>query len=670
MAELSVSRKSIKELLSLSDTNSKGKMYIIPEYQRPYRWDKEKCETLWIDLTNFYEETKQNKDENREYFLGTIVTCLDSDNTKNIDVIDGQQRITTLFLLLRAFYTKLEEMKLKFPDDEDIIGLMSSIEPCIWNVNPMSKKVTDKGSIHIYSLVATDKDNDIFHGILKDGKVPESKQSNYAINYEFFIQKYNEYIQTAPKHWKELCLSIIERCIVLPIECEDLDSALTIFGTLNDRGLPLSDSDIFKAELYKQQTTQKEKDAFTKAWKELEETVEEGRFSLDALFRYYTHIIRGRKEDKSKEIGLRRFYAGSENKYKLFKEVGFFENLQGLAGFWKELGVRNEDFKEENSTYCNLEAKKYVHCLNCYPNDYWKYTTSVFYHVHKDDPEFKTNFSEFLKRLMSYLFVRFVESPTVNTIKDPTFAFCVEISKTGNVDFSYPIPKDFKQTLSLYNSSKISKPMILLEAYLYDEGQRLLPENFEIEHIFPQKWQDTNYNGWTQEEAKKHLNLFGNKVAIEKKLNIQAGNGYFGQKKPKYSTSTISEVRGLGQHERNDWTKDDIEKRDEVVLNTLETFFKDTIEKAQKQTVLCEIKEGREMVCIKRVDDGDSTVFVMDAMFEDAANASVQDVLNNSIPIREVHQTSPSMDVIVSYVPKEFMKKHIDEFQQLLLTAY
>ena len=211
MAELSVSRKSIKELLSLSDTNSKGKMYIIPEYQRPYRWDKEKCETLWIDLTNFYEETKQNKDENREYFLGTIVTCLDSVNAKNIDVIDGQQRITTLFLLLRAFYTKLEEMKAKFPDDEDIIGLMSSIEPCIWNVNPMSKKVTDKGSIHIHSLVATDKDNDIFHSILKDGKVPESKQSNYAINYEFFIQKYNEYIQTAPKHWKELCLSIIDR---------------------------------------------------------------------------------------------------------------------------------------------------------------------------------------------------------------------------------------------------------------------------------------------------------------------------------------------------------------------------------------------------------------------------------------------------------------------------
>ena len=212
--------------------------------------------------------------------------------------------------------------------------------------------------------------------------------------------------------------------------------------------------------------------------------------------------------------------------------------------------------------------------------------------------------------------------------------------------------------------------MILLEAYLFDKNQSLLPENFEIEHIFPQKWQDTNYNGWTQEEAKKHLNLFGNKVAIEKKLNILAGNGYFGQKKPKYCTSSISEVRGLGQHERNDWTKDDIEKRDETVLNTLETFFKNTIEKAQKQEVLCEIKEGREMVCIKKVDDGDYTVFVMDAVVEDAANASVQDVLNNSIPLREVHQTSTSMDVIVSYVPKEFMKKHIDEFQQLLLTAY
>ena len=53
-----------------------------------------------------------------------------------------------------------------------------------------------------------------------------------------------------PLQWKNLCLTILRKCILLPIECEDLDMALTIFSTLNDRGLPLADSDIFKAQIY------------------------------------------------------------------------------------------------------------------------------------------------------------------------------------------------------------------------------------------------------------------------------------------------------------------------------------------------------------------------------------------------------------------------------------
>ena len=58
MSELNVSRKSIEEILSLNASGQSGKSYIIPEYQRPYKWDIEKCETLWIDITNFYDETK------------------------------------------------------------------------------------------------------------------------------------------------------------------------------------------------------------------------------------------------------------------------------------------------------------------------------------------------------------------------------------------------------------------------------------------------------------------------------------------------------------------------------------------------------------------------------------------------------------------------------------
>lgn len=576
MAELSVSRKSIEEILSLTGAGMKGKIYTIPEYQRPYRWDIDECETLWNDLTNFYDGLKQYDDNAQEYFLGSIVTCTDAEDKRHIDVIDGQQRLTTLFLMLRAFYTKLEALRERNPTDKNIIGLMQTIEPCIWNVNEMSKEVDDKTSIHIKSLVVSDKDNDTFHRIIGTGAIPTNDQSNYARNYAFFIKQYDYYINEHPMDWMKLCLVVIKRCIMLPIECTSMESALTIFGTLNNRGMPLADSDIFKAELYKLQPTTEAKNMFADEWKDLDETTESSGLKTDDIFRYYSHVIRGATENKGKEIGLRRFYAGKGNRYDAFKENGFFKNIIDLADFWEDLNTINDRFKESTSTYCNTEAKKWLHCLNCYPNEYWKYPTSVFFNTHKNDFS-KEQFADFLKRLMSYLFVVFVESPTVNTIKDPIFSFCIEISKTGNVNLSHDLPNDFAKRLGYFSKSKIAKPMLLLEAYLFKKDQKLISENFQIEHIFPQKWQNTNYNGWTIDEARSHLEMFGNKVVFEKKLNIIAGNGYFGKKKIVYERSTILEAKELAFHKGNDWTKEDIENRNEAVTERLENFFKSNL---------------------------------------------------------------------------------------------
>ena len=127
MAELHVSKKTIGKLLS----EMQGKRFIIPDFQRPYKWEKEKCETLWIDIINFFE----NDPEDTDYFLGTIVTS--ENEEKNPEVIDGQQRLTSFFLLLRAFYKKLESMK----EDDDVLGLKMQVGPCLWDVHSISKKV-------------------------------------------------------------------------------------------------------------------------------------------------------------------------------------------------------------------------------------------------------------------------------------------------------------------------------------------------------------------------------------------------------------------------------------------------------------------------------------------------------------------------------------------------
>jgi uncharacterized protein with ParB-like and HNH nuclease domain len=559
MAELNVTKKSISSLFS----EMQGTKFIIPDYQRPYKWDLEKCEILWQDLTGFFEERTGNE----EYYLGTVVTC--KNDVSEIEVIDGQQRITSLLLLLRAFYAKLENSAIK--DDDNITGLKNQIAPCIWDVNPISGKVSDTSLIHIESRVATESDKEIFHTIIKSGKSKQNATDLYSKNYDYFFSKCEEYAMNNPIHWQAFCVCILKNCIILPIDCEKLDTALTIFSTLNDRGMPLSDSDIFKAQIYRTKNTEEEKSEFTNSWRELTETVDDAGMTLDALFRNYSHVIRGRSRDKAKEIALRKFYAGVDNKFEKLKQPNLMKELQELAEFW--LTVQQGKSTFQGREFISQQSFKYLHCLNHYPNEYWKYVTSAYFFKNKDSDSFYTSFSEYLATLISFLFAEFVQKPTVNKIKDSCYQFCIDIFEGKPLTIITSITPDFSTTLAQSVNYKIARAIILLHAYLNPNQIELIESNFEIEHIFPRAWQVSNYNGWNQKDAKSYLERYGNKVAIGKKLNIRAGNDYFGQKKNKYKDSPIANVNDLSKYPSDDWVKADIQEREKLFLESIVGFF-------------------------------------------------------------------------------------------------
>jgi uncharacterized protein with ParB-like and HNH nuclease domain len=282
-----------------------GRKFVVPEYQRPYRWEREECETLWRDITDFFQEFGGDPSADDAYFLGTIVTSQDEQGARSttVEVIDGQQRLTSLLLLLRAFYKKLEGMN---ADDKDVAGLKSQIAPCIWDVDRISGEVTDKGIIRLESKVATESDNEALHAILKTGAVDGRAKNLYAANYGYFYSECERFATEQPMLWKPLCVTILQNCIILPIECANLEVALRIFTTLNDRGMPLSDSDIFKAKMYGAKKGPA-RAALTEAWSVLAETVDDAKLQMDDLFRYYSHVIRARDGETGKEIGLRRF---------------------------------------------------------------------------------------------------------------------------------------------------------------------------------------------------------------------------------------------------------------------------------------------------------------------------------------------------------------------------
>jgi uncharacterized protein with ParB-like and HNH nuclease domain len=555
MAELHVSKKPIEKLFG----DMQNKKFIIPDYQRPYRWDVEKCETLWNDIENFAVSESNDTD----YFLGSIVSYVNNKDNDQ-EIIDGQQRITSLLLMLRAFYRKLEDMK----EDDDVIGLKNQLAKCIWDINPFSEKVSDKSKIHILSQVATEDDNEIFHKILETGE-SEQAQDNYSKNYQFFKSQCDKYAQKNPMQWKQLCVTILKRCIVLPIECVTQETALTIFSTLNDRGMPLADSDIFKAQFYRNCSTIEKKKEFTSTWKDITQICKEANIPLDSIFRYYTHVLRARNDDRSKEIGLRSFYAG--NNYERLRVENFIDEISVLANFWKYVntGVNPEDGYE-----ISFENRMYLHCLSCYPNDYWKYIVSVFFIKNKENGAFEQNMNMFLKKITAFLFAKFIEHPTVNAIKDDVFVGCISIQKENNFQVNSVLNKGtIEERIGSFSSSKIARALLLLDAYLNPSQKKLISQTVEVEHILPKKWQNTNYNGWTLESAQEYIDKFGNKMVIEKKLNIQAGNGYFGQKKIRYGESEIENVKELSKLSQNDWSPLDINDRETKFRKRIVDFF-------------------------------------------------------------------------------------------------
>ena len=121
MSKLNVDQKTIKDLFQ-----DKRADFLIPDYQRPYAWGETECQTLWDDIFSFAipDEGRTEFDSNSEYFLGPIVTFKNS--VSKMEVIDGQQRLTTLMLLLRAFYEKFGHMQ-----DKASVATKQNIEKCI-----------------------------------------------------------------------------------------------------------------------------------------------------------------------------------------------------------------------------------------------------------------------------------------------------------------------------------------------------------------------------------------------------------------------------------------------------------------------------------------------------------------------------------------------------------
>ncbi len=516
MSKLNVDQKTI--MLLFSDKKSD---FLIPDYQRPYAWEEPQCQTLWDDIFSFAfpDNNCDNFDSNEEYFLGSIVT-FENENHKK-EVIDGQQRLTTLMLLLRAFYEKFGKMQ-----DDNSKSTRKRISQCLWKTNEFGE--ADLNVLKIDSEVATDNDKDEFLNILKTGVVSKEQKSNYAKNYRFFQDKIDGFLSEFPSYFAYLPARILGNCILLPIEAESQDTALRIFSTLNDRGLPLSDADIFKAQFYKHYSSKNEKESFIDEWKELEDICNKifnpiNGIPMDELFTRYMYFIRAKQGIKSSTTeALRKFY--ERGKYAILKKDETLTNLKTLANFWVDI------YEQNNERFSEINLKK-LFVLNYAPNGMWNYFLSVYFLQNKDEncQLNQTNLEVFLTKITAFTWAYSFTNPGVNALRTPVYAEMINVVNDREIHFS-----DFKfeentlktaiQNFEFKNGRPITKSMLAWWAFY--KREQTLPElnmSFQIEHIFSKKRQE---NDRTLENI-KNLESIGNKSLLEDKINIRASDYRF-----------------------------------------------------------------------------------------------------------------------------------------------
>jgi hypothetical protein len=549
---IEVNKSSIKELLM---TGTKEK-FLIPEYQRPYAWTDDQVLTLFEDLVEY-----TNNQNESSYFLGCIVSF--SNENKEQEIIDGQQRITTLFLLLRAIHRKLQKMS----DSKEKDNFIRQIEPAIWKIDELTS-VADYSSVLIESKVLEVEYNQILENILKIGEVEDKSKDRYSLNYKLLIKLLDEYANNEPLNFYRFTNNVLNKTIVLPIKADTQETALTIFSTLNDRGLPLSDADIFKAKIYNK-LNEENKAKFVVEWKNLTLRSETAAESIQKLFYYYMFYLRAMDNDKKTTTpGLRKYFA--EDSFSRLYEDNLVQNLRDILEFWEVVNCREA---KESKWTTNFSILSILDILSSYPNEFWKYPVIIYYLENKNSENFEELFLTFLRKLFVNLFKVYIVSPTINSVKTSILNLNSSIlhDEVLNFEFRNVTEDELKNGIKHLHRNAV-RMLLKLLAYNTEEQNELLPYNWEIEHILPLKWQPSYFNS-NEDEINELIETIGNKIPFEKRLNIIASNGYFSKKQEQYVKSNIAIAKAMSNSNIKDWKLEEIRERNiRIIDEVIDTF--------------------------------------------------------------------------------------------------
>ncbi len=530
-----------KELLKIFKIEEQ---YIIPSYQRPYSWEYDQCFQLYNDLVSAFE-SKQ------DYFIGNIIIAKASNNKESLEVVDGQQRLITLLLLFKILYLiqpeiKVLEQLLEVVDWEGK-NTLSRIRSDVFEVNDGEALLEvlsyDLEKVKLRLISVNDKNNKI---------IERNCKSRFEANFLYFYLWIQYFIQTN-SDLKSFTSYILKQVYLLPIELsgptqdEANEKALIIFETINNRGMNLEDADIFKAKLYNKAKSIKEEKIFIDLWTDFKNNCDNLSLNIDDVFRYYSHIIRGKEGITSSETNLREFFINesfSPFELKKYKDV-----LSDLFKIIEILELLNQEKIKEN------ELTKWLQILDAYTNQYPKF--AIVNYLYVNDLRLDDNFIDFLKSLTRYVYYQgsttYIKFEIYNIIKQTSLALPVE--KYLKIDI----------TIDYFNYlGRLKKGFALLAFYLSTKNSM---STYNVDKIINLKDEKNLSNDWVDVNLNENIDALGNFLI----LDIPKRSVTFNKKAEYFSKSNIQDINKL--FENGDFKYSHFLKRDKELKERLVKFF-------------------------------------------------------------------------------------------------
>ncbi|MGE6761649.1 DUF262 domain-containing protein [Corallococcus interemptor] len=501
----------------------------IPEYQRPYAWKQQQADELLLDLIGALGTTETSViGQATPYFLGSIV-LIEKEKAK-FEVVDGQQRLTTLTILLSALRHVITAPRIQASISR---FLMQEGDEVLSTLDRPRLKLRQQDAPFFKKYI---QDNGGFAELLKLQTKPATEaQENIRANAQHFA---DALAKLPEQDCQRLVAYIAQRCFLVIVSTSNLDSAFRIFSVLNDRGLDLAVSDIIKAELLGRlhSSDSGHTDEYQRRWEALENDL--GRDRFQTLFNHI-RMIHSRKKLKGTVLAeFREFVLKGRPDVGAFLDQSFFPYGQAFETILK---VNYQGMDEVAARKVNAALKWFSYI----DNTDWLPPAILYLKKHSNSPAQLVEFFQDLERLSAFfMFVR----PTINVRLERYSQVLEAIDLNANLradgsplQLTQEEREEAMQVIEgdVYNAYPTVRRLILLrlDSEISAGGATYELDRLSVEHVVPQtvkpgsEWEKHFPDAGARQQM---IHRLGNLVLLTRRKNSQASNYDFAVKKAKY----------------------------------------------------------------------------------------------------------------------------------------